>query len=295
MEVNLKDYSVIICSIVRNAEKGLDRNIPIINKLCSLFKTFDIIVYENDSIDSTKYLLQKWEMSDRNRIHIISEDISSIDTIPRCSEVTGNPFFSKRRISKMVSLRNKYMEYIDSHKIKADYIIIVDLDVDKLELDGIINSFTLKDSWDVVSAYGYSFGPHLKKRYHDTYALTLLGESALPQNEKFIYDQSLDIAKYFKHNRSLYPVDSAFGGLTIYKFEAIAGLRYNVVNNLDSRVEVRCEHFSLNRQAAERGFTRIVINPQMTLRYQSLSFQLILNKVISLIHQIQKFMRNAKA
>ena len=151
-----------------------------------------------------------------------------------------------------------------------------------------------KNDWDIVSAYGYSYGPNLKKRYHDTYALTLLGESFLPQNEKFIYNLPLKIAKYFKHNKSLYPVDSAFGGLTIYKYGAIAGLRYNIIDNSDSQVEVRCEHFSLNRQAAERGFSQIVINPQMTLKYQSISFKLIINKCISSLHKIKSIIRHGK-
>ena len=49
--------SIIICSIVRNAEKGLINNIPIIDALCEHFNDYKIIIYENDSTDNTKNIL----------------------------------------------------------------------------------------------------------------------------------------------------------------------------------------------------------------------------------------------
>ena len=57
----LSNKRVIICSIVRNAEDGLRKNIPVIDKLCSYFKDYDIVVYENDSKDKTKEILKNWQ------------------------------------------------------------------------------------------------------------------------------------------------------------------------------------------------------------------------------------------
>jgi hypothetical protein len=285
---NLKEQSIIVCSIVRNAAKGLRRNIPIINRLCALFKTYDIIVYENDSTDNTRELLINWKKYNKSNIHIICEDVESSSTVPSSSEVRCNPFFSKKRIAKMAYLRNKYMKYIDENKLVADYIVIVDLDVAELYLEDIINSFEIEKEWDVICAYGYSLGPSLRRRYHDTYALSLHGESNIPQTERFIFELPRKLAKDFNNSIDLYPVDSAFGGLAIYKFNAIQGLRYKVIDNDDSRVEVRCEHFSLNRQAAERGYTRIFINPEMKLKYQSISLQQINKRIISVVRCILK-------
>ena len=38
--------SIIICSIVRNAEKGLRRNIPVVQEFCKYFANYRVIVYE---------------------------------------------------------------------------------------------------------------------------------------------------------------------------------------------------------------------------------------------------------
>ena len=66
----IKEATLIVCSIVRNAEKGLRNNIPVIDELCKYFKDYRIIVYENNSIDKTKEILRKWHNKDTNRIQI---------------------------------------------------------------------------------------------------------------------------------------------------------------------------------------------------------------------------------
>ena len=38
----INESTIIICSIVRNAEKGLKNNIPVIKKLCQYFKDYKI-------------------------------------------------------------------------------------------------------------------------------------------------------------------------------------------------------------------------------------------------------------
>lgn len=47
----LKESTLIICSIVRNAANGLKRNIPVINSLCKYAKSYKIIIFENNSLD----------------------------------------------------------------------------------------------------------------------------------------------------------------------------------------------------------------------------------------------------
>ena len=76
-------------------------------------------------------------------------------------------------------------------------------------------------------------------------------------------------------------VYSAFGGLAIYRFEAVKGLRYACpsLRNDDDRVEVKCEHYSLYKQMAERGYDKVFINPSMILKYQNLSIKIIFNSI----------------
>ncbi len=272
--------SIIICSIVRNAEKGLRWNIPVIENLCRFFHEYKIYVYENDSTDHTKELLTGWQKRDPEHVYISLNNTCPSKTIPS-AKVTGNvnPFFSKLRISKMISLRNHYMDYIEANHWDADYLMVVDLDVAQLYLKPILSSFSSDVDWDAVTAFGYSLSPKLKRRYHDTYALTEYGDENNPQTE-FKIKALADSYGYLNNVESWKRVYSAFGGLAIYKYEAVKGLRYQLIDNDDERVEVRCEHFSICKQMADRGYDKVYINPIMRLKYQALSMQIIFNHIL---------------
>lgn len=277
--IPIRDKTIIICSIVRNAEKGLRNNVPVIKKLCGFFSDYKVFVYENDSTDSTKQLLQEWAESDPLHVFVSLNDIDSTATIPFQKE-TGkvNRFYSALRIEKMVRLRNKYMDYIRQRGWEADYLMVVDLDVAKLSLEGVLSSFESDLSWDAVTAFGYSLAPNLRKRYHDTYALTEYGDNNQPQTMDKILSHARKFGK-LKGTKKWIRVYSAFGGLAIYRFDAVKGLKYCLLRNDDERVEVRCEHYSIYKQMEERGNNKVYINPMMELKYQSLNLDIIMNYV----------------
>lgn len=274
----LKNSSLIICGIVRNAEKGLRTNIPIINALCKHCKDYRIVIYENDSTDNTKRILQDWAETNPERVHVLLNNTDKSLTIPSSHEVQGNPFYSHKRIEKMAALRNKYLEYIAQQGWTSDFLIVVDMDVAQLSLDGILSSFNSDVDWDAVAAFGYSTSPKLRRRYHDTYALCEFGKENIPQTEKMI---SYNADKYARlcRKEELIRVYSAFGGLTIYKFEAIRGLRYELIDNDDTRVMVRCEHYSICKQMANNGFNKVYINPKMKLKYQNLTLDIAIKSL----------------
>lgn len=275
----ISDSSIILCSIVRNAEKGLTKNIPIISCFLEGFKEWKAYIYENDSVDSTKRLLTEWANKYPQNIVLSLNNNDSSDTIPVFkANQTRNPYYSIERIEKMSFLRNKYLSYIKKNVWEADYLMVVDLDVANISMEGIISSFEMGVEWDAVTANGYSLSPKLRRRYHDSYALAEYGDEINPQTEEKILRMSEKYA-------SLHPGDdpvrvfSAFGGLAIYRFDAVAGLRYSAIPNEDSRVEVRCEHFSIYKQMAERGYTRTYINPAMQIKYQRLTLKIIINSL----------------
>lgn len=279
MPKELREKTIIICSIVRNAEKGLMKNIPVINQICSLFNDYRIVVYENNSTDKTKFLLSQWKDSLGDRACFVMEDVDFERTIPKANSVNCNPFFSRKRISKMALLRNQYMNVINQLGWTADYLMVVDLDVAQLYFGSILSSFNTKMEWDAVTANGYSMGPNLKRRYHDTYALTEYDDESNPQTEGKIKFLANKYGK-LKNSDNWVRVFSAFGGLAIFKYEAIKGLRYQVLDNNDNRVEVRCEHYSIYKQMAERGYDKVYINPAMILKYQDLNFRIVWNTIV---------------
>ena len=279
MPMNIRNKSIIICGIVKNAERGLKRNIPVLKELCSRCKDYKVFVYENDSTDSTKQLLSEWASNDSEHVFVSLNNNDQTATIPSQKE-TGkvNRFYSARRIEKMARLRNHYMDFVTENDWEADYLIVVDLDVARLSLNGIVNSLESNQEWDAVTAYGYSLAPNLHKRYHDTYALTENGDENHPQTMEKILSYACKYGR-MKETEDWIRVYSAFGGLAIYLFEAVRGLRYQALRNNDERVEVHCEHYSIYKQMSERGFDKVYINPQMVLKYQDLTWKIIWNSI----------------
>lgn len=273
------DKTIIVCGIIRNAERGLKHNMPVMAELSKQFRDFHMVLFENDSKDGTKAELKRWQLRFGKKLVVVSEDGGFRKPIPKSGEVTCNPFYSRRRISRMVDLRNQYMDYIEANGLDADYLMVVDLDVEDFTLDGILSSFRMGVEWDAVSANSHSLSPKLMRRYHDSYALTEFGDESNPQTEAKILALSEKFAS-IRPGDSPYRVFSAFGGITIYRFEAVRGLRYRLIPNEDPRVEVRCEHFSINSQMAQRGYTRTYINPGMDVFYQRLTLRIIVESLL---------------
>lgn len=276
--IDLKNRKIVVCGIVRDAENGLKKNIPVVNGICSCFEDYKVVIYENNSKDGSKHVLKKWHDSDNNHVFVIMENCDRERVVPSQKEVKCNPFFSSQRIAKMASLRNKYLQYVEDKGWYPDYLMVVDLDVASINHNAILSSFRDDIEWDAVTAFGYSTSPKLTKRYHDTYALTEYGDEDKPQTEEKI---QLLADKYgkLKVTDNWIRVFSAFGGLAIYRYEAIKGLRYRVIENNDKRVEVKCEHYSICQQMRKKGGDRIYINPAMVVKYQDLSLRLIINTI----------------
>ena len=273
---NMAEKSVAICSIVRNAQSSLKKNIPLIEKLRSKFKESIVVIFENDSKDDTKDILRNWNknspgvsvrLQDFNQITIPNEDINGV-----------NRFFSKERISKMANYRNYYLEILESLNFNIDYLIIIDLDIARFTLDGVAHSFGLANQWDIITANGYSYSPKLKRRYHDTYALTEIGKDTEIQTESIINNNQAKWS-FLKRGIPLIPVYSAFGGLAIYRYNLIKNKRYAVQENNDQRVEVKCEHFTFHQSIHQDRNIRCFINPEMEVFYEKIT-----------ISKIRKFM-----
>jgi len=269
----VQSLNIAICSLVRDCDKNLEKNIPIVNTLVSNFKDSQIIVFENDSADDTKAILEEWSNQSTN-VFVECENFGA-RTIPEKSHVGENRYFSRYRISKMIEYRNRYLDKLESLNFVPDYVLIVDLDVSKIQLEGIFHSFGLHEKWDVITANGYSLSPRLKRRYHDSYALVEEGNEAIPQTENSLKSVSKRLGSLHE-NEAIIPVYSAYGGLAIYRYAAVRNLRYRLIENKDRRVEVRCEHFSLCHDIRKNGYDRIFINPAMLLKYQSISLSLFI-------------------
>jgi hypothetical protein len=264
---NLSESTIIVCGIVRDCGKNLKKNIATINQVCDLAKNYHVVIFENDSVDNTKQIVTNWA-NERKNVHISLNDFHTV-TIPK-KQSAVNPVFSASRIEKMASYRNYYFDYIEKENLPGDYVIVVDMDVKKIDVNGIVNSFAVRYDWDAITANGTSrsFSSKFRKRYHDTYALVACGQENIPQSEKSIVEAQYQWA-FLKPGMPMIMVASAFGGLAIYKRDAIKNCRYGVLLNEDEKVESRAEHFFFHQQMKKNGYDKIYINPAMHVTYQT--------------------------
>lgn len=284
---HLANSSITICGLARNCGAKLKGNIRFIEKLSAHFQESLVIVVEDGSKDDTRDVLSQWASATKNVI-ILDGHVSEFENPwGNASKGSPNPFYSFARISKMASLRNQYLEYLNGLNKEFEFLLILDFDVDRISWEGVLNSFSRQFEWDVVTAYGYSTGPNFKERYHDTFALVPLGENERPQTEKSI--KSIQYAwKQNKLSMDLIPVYAGFGGLSIYKHSQVKSLRYTVLQNANDKVQVRCEHFSFCDQLQKNRGARIVINPRMHLRYQTIK-EGFRNVVKEMIYNLRSF------
>lgn len=283
---SISESSIAICGLVKDCSANLAKNISTIEEISRYFNKSVIVIFENDSTDNTKQVLYDWKKYN-NQVNLLIEDgiFNNIadDKIPE----SVNPFFSRKRISRMVMLRNKYLDFLDNQNIEVDYLMVVDLDVDEICVKGVLTGFHTTQKWDALFANGFSISPQFKYRYHDTYALTELGNEENPMTEKSIYANELRFA-FLRAGQPLFPVYSAFGGLAIYRYEAIRGFRYDLLKNEDSRVEVKCEHIALHQQMHERGYGRLYINPDMLVNYQKITCKYLLERAMLRVKGVVK-------
>ncbi|MFM7645159.1 MAG: hypothetical protein ACKO41_00445, partial [Sphingomonadales bacterium] len=103
---------------------------------------------------------------------------------------------------------------------------------------------------------------------HDSFALIPLGEQSKPKTESFIKRLQSRYA-LDRNSEQLVLVSSAFGGLSIYKVKGQPIPFYTAEINADLRVQAVCEHVGFAAHFASATDRRVVINPRMHLRYQT--------------------------
>lgn len=265
---HMKNSNIAICGTVRDCANSLSNNIFVIEQLRSKFQNSVVIIIENDSIDNTKQVLDQWSKTSRNVV-IECQDFG-IQTI----KVVGGKVdrsFSRHRIEQMCKHRQRYMNRLALEK-NLDYVMVVDLDLESINIDGIANSFGQALDWDAITANGVSAKRRLKDSYQghvyfDTYALRHIGDSK-PRTRSAIMDDQI-LMQGMEKGAPLLAVASAFGGLAIYRYPALMSANYCVLDNADPEVEVLCEHIGLHKQMAENGHRNIYINPSMLVLYES--------------------------
>ncbi len=208
-------HQVIICGVCKDAEKQLPvafASIEALSKKCSDYR---VVIYENNSKDNTKLLLRQWAAKDP-KILVISEDLSS-SALKRVGRARH-----KSRTESIARARNIILDEIMKKKYdNFPYVVMADLDMLAWDVEGIVATLDAKEpEWDAVCANG-GYDRFAFRSEEFPFGAELLGKTYW----KRIWDYDLQLSASGEWKK----VYSAFGGLGIYKREAIRGCRYSGV------------------------------------------------------------------
>ena len=240
----MKKYNVIFGGTIRNVEKYIEKGLFNIDQCGKKFNDYSVILYENDSKDKTRSILEQHK---KENYHYIFEDN------------VKEPLRTKR----LANGRNKILEKM--HEINKekyyDYFII--LDMDDVNQSGVfVNSIETcfeYENWDALT--GNQSG-----KYYDLWALRKKDDMDYDCWEKvknhffniyarykYVYSK----LKNYPQQGGLLEVDSAFGGVAIYKIKSIPSHCKYVGTHPNGNE--KCEHVEFNECIKKNGGT-IFIN-----------------------------------
>ena len=258
------DSNLAILGTARNVSKYIRKIYKVLSDSTIHFKSRTFFIVESYSDDSTLEILKEIADSDNN---FFFESLSS------------NKLNMPPLSGRIAEARNHAANMARAHGDVFDYLLVADLDnVNRGLTSKALESCWNHEGWDMMSA-------NQPYAYYDTWAFRhpILSTGDCWRN----YDSLLeyfprDLAfKYAVANRVLkiptnskpIPVESAFGGLAIYRSEKYLKYRYS---GFDQNGKEICEHVTLHNDMIQVG-CKLLINPAMvnlTARRQRLASML---------------------
>lgn len=234
---------ILICTIIRNQEHNLHfwyeqiKNIVLKNKTIEFY----LSVYENNSTDNTKSILNSFDFNFFNGVNVISENIENIPFFKGGYEPYGEE--SKIRVKLLSECRNKCLsnDFIKD----CEYILFVEPDIRyDVEIFKDILNFIINNNYDVVSSISKTSNEH-----YDKWGTRLnQGDTWCDLSNRLNNEEKIDVY-------------ATFNCFVIYKSEPI--LKYNckfkhmsdVLQTHDCDTVLICEEFRKN------GFNKICLLP----------------------------------
>lgn len=234
----------VICGLARDVSRTLPVMIEHVEVLGERFADYRVLIYENDSRDATPEILSEWAEANP-RVHLLSERLGApVNDNRRCLD----------RAARMAYYRNICQDALAENYAAYDTAVVADMDLPLgFSVDGVAHTFS-HDAWDFVGSYGVIYKrlgnePNCSLHY-DAWAFRRQGSyDAL--------DTATVNAMQWRRGEELAPVYSCFGGMGVYRMQALLSARYQGID---------CEHVPLHRQMRESGYGRQFLNPsQITL------------------------------
>ena len=237
---------VIIAGCTKNSATYIQDRIIKLHEMGRYFNDYCILLYENDSTDNTVNILKSNQNSHFNYI-------SETNIIERIKHKQLH-----NRVQILCYARNQLLHYVKSNYSHYDLLIMIDLDniLEQFNPKMILNAFKYGDNWAALTA-------NCSGKYYDIWALRIdpsiwvNGVHGKIWKEPLVHDCWSQIKnkimprQLISEYQQIIPVTSpliqttsSFGGLGIYKMNAIMNAHYESYNGQFCQ----CEHVIFNKQ-----------------------------------------------
>ena len=240
----MKACNVIFAGTVRNVEPYIRKALHDIEVCAQQFNDNAVVLYENDSSDETRSLLQKYK---RKNYHYLFE----------------NDITEQTRTKRIARGRNTIMKKVRKLNSKNYYDYMIMLDLDDVNYSGrFVGSIATcfgYENWDVLAA-------NQTGTYYDLWALRKKDDMdhdcwmdvfQHPNDPNAVKKYVTSRLKHYPQQDNLLEVDSAFGGAAVYRLKAIPKNCKYVGCYSDGTQ--KCEHVEFNECIKKNG-GRIFIN-----------------------------------
>ena len=255
---------IIFTGLAKDIHDPLRANLEYLLDICKNHcEDYRIIIVENDSTDGTKEYIQKQTELDPKIILL-----SSNEGIPSAVSHGG---LSTKRFEIMSYWRNKYIEEIKKDQYDRykdfDYVCVTDLDHHVGTTANSLKTCFEHDQWDAISANGISTNYTTFEMdiaffltndfYYDRLAYRDADYKRVKRHSPVdIKSATLNFPYFDINDSTLKPVTSGFGGITIYRKEALLSATYAGYD---------CEHICLHDKMIQNGYNRMFVNPKFVL------------------------------
>ena len=250
-------YRVVICGTARNVSKHLWKAVKSLTDAFSDFAEVKIVICESFSTDKTVDELLRLQGIFPQLTFFSDDSTSATDD---------------RRTVRIASARNELIKRVRADFFDFDLVVMVDLDGVNRDLTRkqVLSVFTF-DGWDGVFA-------NQPYRYYDIWALRARGWSeqdcweefrTLSESMRASKAKEIAVTNKMKSISKGSPpilVESAFGGLGIYKIRAFLDSEY--IGHKRDGSEI-CEHVAFHETLTRKGYKLYIVPSLVNLNHRS--------------------------
>lgn len=257
----LKDKKIVIAGLARNIANNIEQSLSKLVSFAENAKEYKIIIFENDSEDNTREKLDNLKNNNSNIITIYAQY-----NRPQFGQVQDT-----ERTLALAEYRNIVKDYISVNLSDYDFTIISDMDFIDFSDLGCYNSFgwfaNHSDTIDAISGNSFEYknvtSPDHKSLWnYDSWAFRYTWWNQLPILNSMTFSGMLWFGFFIMPvGSTILPVNSAFGGMTIYKTNQFVQGTYDGYD-----CEHVCFHYSLKQNIPS---FQLVLNPSQIMLFNS--------------------------